>query len=207
MLASDIERPSFTDGQYLDAADLTAAVEYAQVQQARHALGGHTWGVAAGLDLRETAAPGGTVDIHVLPGYAWDGYGRPIVVLSPYRIPEEKFGSFIFDPAIDSTGKGRLIPIWLGYCERPAIGNVYDRCAGTSAAGRVRETFRIEVGELSAGERISGINVAGRTLSEPSTALRQFDPDARLLFDESIPHQEYRSVSARSRWLIPIGFV
>jgi hypothetical protein len=28
-----------------------------------------------------------------------------------------------------------------------------------------------------------------------------------LIYDESVPHQEYSSVSARARWLIPIGFV
>jgi hypothetical protein len=206
MALSQTERPAYCEEQYLNAADLTAAVDYARIQQARHALGGHTWGIAMGLDLRETPEFGGTVSVHVLPGYAWDGYGRPIVVLSPYRIPEEKFASFIFDPAIDSTG--RLVPIWLAYYESSSAANAgFDRCAGATSYSRIQETFRIEVGEMNAAERISGINVAGRSLSDPKTVLREFDPGAPLIYDQSVPHQEYSTVSVRARWLIPIGFV
>src|SRR5438270_11802217 len=117
MARSQTERPKFFEEQYLGAADLAAAVDYGRLQHARHALGGHTWGIAIGLQLKETPQPGGAVTVHVLPGYAWDGYGRPIVVLSPYRIPEDKFSAIKFDPSIDTDGKGRLIPVWLRYDE------------------------------------------------------------------------------------------
>jgi hypothetical protein len=117
MAANQTQRPKFYEEQYLGAADLTAAVDYGRIQNARHALGGHTWGIAMGLTLKELPQPGGAVSVHLLPGYAWDGYGRPIVVLSPYRIPEEKFSGIKFDPAIDSSGEGRLIAVWLRYDE------------------------------------------------------------------------------------------
>ncbi len=246
MPLSQTERPAYYEDQYLDAADLTAAVDYARIQHARHLLGGHTWGIGMGLDLRETLEPGGRVSIRVLPGYAWDGYGRPIVVSSPYRIPEEQFASFT---QIDPAGKGLLVPIWLAYYESSSGRDAFfDQCArdvsySTNASylsnasylgrasylgnasysnsaclsnasslsnapyARVRETFRVEVGEMSAGEFTSGINIAGRSLIDPRTALREFDPSAPLIYDQTVPHQEYSSVSTRARWLIPIGFV
>ena len=89
MPANQTQRPKFFEEQYLGAADLTAVVDYGRTQQARHALGAHTWGIAIGLTLKETPQAGGAVTVHLLPGYGWDGYGRPIVVLSPYQIPEE----------------------------------------------------------------------------------------------------------------------
>ena len=44
MPANQTQRPKFFEEQYLGAADLTAAVDYARIQQARHVLGAHTWG-------------------------------------------------------------------------------------------------------------------------------------------------------------------
>ena len=45
--------PRFYEGQYLAAADLTAAVDYTRTQRARMLLGAHRWGIALGLDLME----------------------------------------------------------------------------------------------------------------------------------------------------------
>lgn len=209
MAISQGERPVYFEEQYLEAADLTAAVDYARDQHARHALGGHTWGIATGLNLSEIPAAGGRVDVHLLPGYAWDGYGRQIVVLSPYRIPEEKFAEFIFDPTIDSSGKGRLIPIWLAYYESssPAANAGLDRCVSSLTSSRITEAYRIEVGDKTLTEISSGIHIAGRLLSDPRTALQQFDFSASLIYDESIPHQDLSELSLRARWLVPIGFV
>jgi len=206
MAPSQTERPTFFDEQYLGSEDLTAAVDYARTQQARHALGGHTWGIATGLDLKETPEPGGGISVHVLPGYAWDGYGRPIVVLSPYRIPEEKFNAIPVGTS-DADGQGRPIPVWLSYDESSAPANVYDRCDGSGRASRIQESFRVEVGEMSATDRTSGINVAGRSVPDAKFALREFDANAPLVYDQSIPHQDLSGLRPRARWLIPLGFV
>lgn len=209
MADSQTQRPKFYEEQYLGAADLTAAVDYGRTQQARHALGAHTWGIAIGLQLAETPQPGGTVSVHLLPGYAWDGYGRPIFVLSPYKIPEEKFSQFKFDPSIDTTGKGRLIQIWLRYDERttqnPRPG--FEVCGTNDQRSRIEETFIVEIGEINAGDRSSGITVGARLLNDPKTALRSFDPAAPLVYDESIPQQTFPDSQTRARWLIPIGYV
>ena len=209
MAGSQTERPKFVEEQYLGADDLTSAVDYSRLQQARHALGAHTWGIAVGLQLSETPLPGGGVNVHILPGYAWDGYGRPIVVLSPYRIPEASFATFAFDPAVDSDGKGRLIPIWLRYEERIASGtNVPVACCDVSYQGsRIQETFAIQVGDVSGIGLTSGVTLAGRFVSDPRTSFRQFDPTAALLSDQSIPHQNFPEASSRATWLVPVGFV
>jgi hypothetical protein len=209
MAVSQTQRPKFYEEQFLGASDLTAAVDYGRTQLARHSLGGHTWGITIGLQLAETPQPGGTVSVHLLPGYAWDGYGRPIVVLSPYRIPEEKFGQFKFDPAIDTTGKGRLIAVWLRYDERstqnPRPG--FEVCGTEDQRSRIEETFIVEIGDMNAADRTSGVTIASRLMSDPKTALQAFDPTAPVVYDESIPHQSLPDPTARARWLIPIGFV
>jgi hypothetical protein len=46
---NQIDRPRFFEGQYLGAADLAACVDYTRIRSARHELGAHVWGIAAGL--------------------------------------------------------------------------------------------------------------------------------------------------------------
>jgi len=210
MPANQTQRPKFFEEQYLGAADLTAAVDYGRVQQARHVLGAHTWGIAIGLTLKETPQAGGAVSVHLLPGYAWDGYGRPIVVLSPYKIPEEKFSAIKFDPSIDTDGKGRLIPIWLCYDETatqsPRPG--FELCDVVDQLSRIQETFRIEIGDQpSPADRYSGVNVAAKNVTDAKTSLQVFDSTAPLVYDESIPQQNFPEPQNRARWLIPIGYV
>src|SRR5262249_24014324 len=99
MPITNTARPQFYEEQYLGAEDLNAAVEYGRQQQARHALGAHCWGIAMGLELVEKPAPGGgQLEVFVQPGYAWDGYGRPIVLLSPAKLPPELFSSLTHEP-------------------------------------------------------------------------------------------------------------
>jgi hypothetical protein len=210
MPANQTQRPKFFEEQYLGAADLTAVVDYGRVQQARHALGAHTWGIAIGLTLKETPQAGGAVTVHLLPGYAWDGYGRPIVVLSPYRIPEERFSAIKFDPSIDTDGKGRLIPVWLCYDETgtqsPRPG--FEVCDVADQLARIQESFRIDIGDQpSPADRYSGVNVAAKDITDAKTALQAFDTKAPLVYDESIPQQNLPDLQNRARWLIPIGYV
>ena len=212
MSTDQTQRPKFYEEQYLGAADLTAAVEYGRIQEARHALGGHTWGIAMGLQLKETPQPGGAVSVHLLPGYAWDGYGRPIVVLSPYKIPEEKFSAIKFDPSIDVGAglKGRLIRLWLRYDElatrNPPPG--FEVCGDVDQRSRIQETFRIEIGEQNGTTDLySGITIAAKSLDDAKKALQVFDPAAPLVYDEAVPHQTFPEPAVRSRWLIPIGYV
>src|SRR5438128_2585722 len=108
-------RPRYSEGQYLGADDLTAGVVWNLARDERHVLGGHTWGIATGLQLQEVPTPGGTgVDMYVRPGYAWDGFGRPVVVLAPYKIPPELFQSYTYNVAFPN---GQLVDVWLQYNE------------------------------------------------------------------------------------------
>ena len=209
MAPNQTQRPKFVEEQYLGAEDLTAAVDYARTQQARLALGAHTWGIATGLQLRETPLPSGSVSVYLLPGYAWDGYGRPIVVLSPYRIPEEQFAQFTVDSPGDSEGKGILVPIWLRYAEKEAAysNTVSAFCDVYNRTSRIQETFAVEIGARNENELTSGVKLAGKVLTNPKAFLQEFDSASALVYDESIPHQDFSDLSAKARWLIPVGFV
>ncbi|HEY3127848.1 MAG TPA: tail fiber domain-containing protein [Acidobacteriota bacterium] len=212
MPANQNQRPKFYEEQYLGAADLTAAVDYGRLQNARHALGAHTWGIAAGLQLKETVLPGGAVDVYVMPGCAWDGFGRLILVLVPYKIPADYFGSYVFTPGTDNgIPAGRLIKVWLRYHEsatqpaRPGFGV----CGAEDQRSRVQETFRLEIGERPGhGDRHSRISVAGN-LVDAQDAQQKLDPQTPpvAIFDESIPYQEFPDEGEQTRWLIPLGVV
>src|SRR5690606_9169355 len=112
-MASRLERPSFFEGQFLGAADLAALVTYARDLGREHALAAHTWGIATGLELVEIPSEEpGAVDLFVMPGFAWDGYGRAIVVLSPAQVPLEKFNGL-------PSGNQQ---VWIRYDETPFRG-------------------------------------------------------------------------------------
>lgn len=197
-----VERPQFFEGQYLGAKDLSAAVDYGREQRARHALGAHTWGIAAGLQLitQESPAGGGQVEMYIQPGYAWDGYGRAVAVLSPYRIPEALF-------ATQSSGS---IKVWLRYDEVEAQADPFGngQCNGTDQYRRVEETFILEIGEKSAiVDRQDGISLAGLDVNDAREALIQFEDNAPLICDASIPFQALPTLDENPRWLIPLGVV
>jgi hypothetical protein len=208
MPAAQDQRPRYYEGQYLSASDLSAAVTYAQVHEARLLLGPHTWGIATGLQIEEvpTAEGGDARNVFVLPGYAWDGFGRTTVVLAPYKVPTDLFQSYLYDSA---NPDGLLIDLWLQYDEtgiREAKRG-FDLCAAGDLSSRVLETFRLVIGryEREASLRDT-ITVAGRSI-DANDAFRAFVPTAALLSDGSVPFQAFPEDDARARWLIPLGCV
>lgn len=212
MTTIQAQRPHFFEGQYLGAADLEAAVEYARLQQARHDLGAHTWGIAAGLQLKEQSLANGQLDLYILPGYAWDGFGRPIVVLAPYKLPAELFQGFVFEPGVDDIEPGgRLVEVWLRYDETqtqsPRRG--FEICDPDAPFARVQESFRLEIGRRqNLADRQDRIAVGGYSLYAQES-LQHFDPQApaQTLVDESVAFQQLPAVGERRRWLIPLGIV
>src|SRR6266849_4259590 len=154
MAIDQAQRPQFFEGQYLGAEDLMATVEYSRLLEQRHALGAHTWGIAIGLTLVETPTPDGShaVTVSISPGYAWDGFGRPIVVLAPYQVPADLFMSIVYDGSKDAGPlPGRTYPVWLKYSETaiqpPAAG--FSNCGATGQDSRVLETFQLIVGDMN----------------------------------------------------------
>jgi hypothetical protein len=202
-------RPRYYEGQYLDAADLQAAVDYTRTQRARTLLGAHRWGIAIGMDLAEVAGPQGTIDVVVTPGYGWDGFGRPIVVAEPTKLPVGLFGSF---DAMLLPG-GAVPPpfpveVWIRYDERlaqpPRPG--FETCDTSGSFARVLEGFALEVGSRNdVAARRDPVEVAGRTM-DGSRALTTFDAAAPLVVDASIPHQVLPD-DVPEHWLLPLGVV
>jgi cytoskeletal protein CcmA (bactofilin family) len=206
------QRPTFYQGQYLGPEDLTAAVEYGRIQHARHSLGAHSWGIAIGLQLLETPSPVGNnqVDVFLEPGYAWDGFGRPCVVLAAYRVRTELFQNIVFDPVIDGGNPpGRLVKVWLSYRESatqpPQAG--FEVCDVADQNSRIQETFQLEVGERpNISDQRDPVSIAGRQV-DALEGLKKFDPDAPNVYDLSIPHQSLPEDDASALWLIPVGYV
>lgn len=196
MATARSERPRYFEGQYIGAADLMAAVDYSRELAREAALAGQTWGICVGLDLVETANAEGGFDYFVLPGFAFDGYGRPIVVLAPAPVPASLFAGM-------ASGNQR---VWIRYDERQTRGlrPGWESCGSSDAYSRVRESFAIEAGPMSTLiERQSGVDIAGETVADARLAQIEIDPDAALLCDASIPYQTFQADTAR--WLVPLG--
>lgn len=204
------DRPRFYEGQYLQAADLMAAVDYTASQRARMLLGAHTWGIALGLDLLEVKGPNSSLDVVVQPGYAWDGFGRPIVVPEPAKLPVARFAAF---DALFVTGQQPppplVVEVWIRYDEAMGQGPRpgFETCAPGLAFSRVVERFSIEVGpHADLASRRDPIEIAGRTM-DAAQALVTFDASAHVLTDASVPHQTLPEEGERALWLLPLGVV
>jgi hypothetical protein len=211
MTIDQTQRPRFFEGQYLGSQDLTDALEYARLQAARHCLGGHTWGIAEGLDLREVPSIGEATKVSMVidPGYAWDGYGRPIVVLEPYKIPEALFDSIKYDAVQDADGKGRMTEIWLRYYEagtkKPASG--FEVCDTANTYRRIQESFVVSIGcKLAHTDDHDPVTVGGKS-GDALKALKLFNSKAPAIYDESIPQQTFPEEGERAYWFVPIGYV
>src|SRR5215469_5514862 len=202
------QKPRFFEGQYLSADDLSGVMEVAAVAEARHAIGAHTWGIAMGFDLLEkpvgsTPSP---VNVIMQPGYAWDGFGRPIVSLAPYQIPAERFAAYTYNAAIDEPN-GRLVEIWLGYREvafSPAPWG-FAPCDSDSNS-RVQETFEIYIGQRDTPDLQHDPVVLAGYSGDAQTILQKLNSAAPAIFDDSIPQQTLPT-DPLAMWLLPVGYV
>ncbi len=203
MSLTQTDRPQFYQGQFLGPDELAASVEYGRLQRARHILGGHTWGIAIGLDLIEIPVPGDDeqVDVYIQPGYAWDGFGRPIVLFTPQKLPLELLKD-------EPSG---LVKIWIRYTELPT-GTVkpgFENCLNEGFS-RIRESFLIEIGNLAHSDQHDEIILAEQSVDAMET-FRFFDADDPadnpLLCDESVPFQTFPKDNIATCWRIPLGFV
>ncbi|HEX4453350.1 MAG TPA: hypothetical protein VH143_20905 [Kofleriaceae bacterium] len=195
------QRPSFFEGEVLGAADLQQLVVYLRDQSQRHLLGGHTWGIVAGLQLLEQTAPSGGIDVYLLPGCAVDGYGRGVVVADPLRLDITAFNG-------QPTGP---VQVWIRYDqgETNAVQPGFQTCCpDTNAYTRVAESYAIEVGNLSLASQQAGISVGGEPVADARTAPQVFDTSAPVVCDASVPYQDLPLADdTKSYWLIPLGEV
>lgn len=193
-----IERPQYTQGQTLGAADFRAEQLYHRNGRRRHLLGPHTWGIVLGLDLVEQPNPADptVVDIMLRPGLATDGYGRELMVDSALRLDPGAFSAF-YDLAHRA--------VYLAYDEVTSghDTNRYDDCL-PGRQTRVTEGYRIVVDP--APPTHDDIDIAG----QPGVVV----PDGGSLpagavsipDDESIPYQTLPGTPS-TRWLVRLGDV
>ena len=197
-MATRFDRPSFFEGQYLGSADMEAMVAYSRTLAREHSLAAHSWGIVTGLELVELASEdgSGSVDLFVLPGFAWDGYGRPVVLLTPAQVPLELFSGL-------PSGNQQ---VWIRYDEKPFRGlrEGFETCGIDEAFARIRESYAIEVGAFArVTDRQGGISYAGQPVEDARLAARSLTETAPLMCDASVPHQAFPPETAR--WLIPLG--
>lgn len=193
-------RPQFFDGQYVGADDLEAIGAYGDARLREHLLGGHTWGIAAGLDIVEKPRPDGAVDAWVQPGYGWDGYGRVMTVRSPVPVAPD---------ALKGFPSGAWF-VWLAYREtgQNAARAAYGLCEGLDLYLRVMESCELRItGDLRLDERVGGVAFGGATRPDPRLVRRVFDPAGPFLCDGSVPEQGAPPGGAKAVWLLPLGLV
>jgi len=189
------ERPTYTTGQYIGAADLNATVDYNRDEVERLALSGRTWGIATGLGLIERTSPAGDVQMFIEPGIAWDGYGRPVVVLAPASVTPDLFARL---PSGTQT-------LWLRYnsAGAHAVAPGFQTCGAGDPFTRISETYAIEAGNKLLSEQTDGVVIGGANVADPRDMLVAVDQNAAVMLDGSAAHQAFPGDTAP--WLIPIG--
>jgi hypothetical protein len=207
------QRPRFYEQQYLGARDIEAVVEYGRRARARHELGAHTWGISAGMTLLARENASGTQDVFLEPGTAWDGFGRPIVVLAPQPLPVAAFSHLRPDGSRDGP-EGRQVKVWVRYREGPA-GEVppgFRVCDLDSQYTRVAEQIEFVASDeaapstafLRASVQVGGISADARDIL---AAVRGAGAAPEPIEDTSIPYQGFPDPWGEPRWLVPLGVV
>jgi hypothetical protein len=140
MSSTSVTRPIFYEGQILASADLTATVDYARQQMARHECFAHIPGVVSGCALTFDAASG---NVTVGSGMVTDGTGREIVVPSPYPL----------DPStLSATAEnGVWYPVFIVGVDQaaPPSSNLTGACAATQST-RTQEYYQFQIGPAGA---------------------------------------------------------
>ena len=194
------ERPHFFEGQYLGADDLEILLGYLRDQEARHLLGPHTVGIFAGIDLANRVDAAGATEYFLTPGIAIDGYGRPIVVLAPFKL----------DASLFAQQPSGLVNVWIRYDEASAGGvrKGFEVCDATDAYARVEESFAVETGlRNTIAQREAGVTVADVSFTDAREALGNYLPGRPIACDQAVPAQLFPQPDDPDLWLIPVGRV
>jgi len=151
-MADRIVRPVFYEGQVLGAADLSASVEHARGQSARHNRYLHLWGIADGLELtgreNKTASDEKYQVVTLSAGMAIDGTGREIVVPEPQTLSEDDFSQLQLTGGISNDAlKTTWFPVFLrgGDSAAPLSPVMAGSCNGSGPVRKV-EDFEITFG-------------------------------------------------------------
>jgi hypothetical protein len=191
------QRPTFTNGQYIGADDLNAAVDYASDKTERLSLSGRTWGIGTGLALVEIADATGAIQMYIEPGIAWDGYGRAIVVISPAPVTADLFAGL-------PSGNQK---VWLRYraLDTQMVATGFQTCGAGDPVTRIADMFAIVATAPTVLQQNDGVVLNGVAVPDPRNMLIAFDAAAAVVLDGSAPHQLFPDASAE--WLVPVGIV
>lgn len=186
-MSDDIKRLNFYEGQYLGFKDLRDEQRYHIEMRRRHNIAHHSWGIVTGLDLevKETFKGSGQLEAFVMPGFAVDGFGREIILLRPHKLGKKCF--------LDKN-EG-FLKVWIAYEEKEDVqtDKCFNRCVEDENFSRVKESFRIFVGEPE--EKHDSVVVSGEVKTPPE-----------IPYDESVPYQDLPE-SEDGRWLVCLGEV
>lgn len=194
------ERPRFFEGQFLGADDLESFLTYAREHVARHQLGAHTWGVIAGLELVAGTSATGDPEYFLAPGVAVDGYGRLLVLSTPFKLTTDLF-------AAQPSGS---VDVWVRHEDTPYDGSRpgFQTCDCSDEFSRVAESLVVEVGPRgSIAARQSGIVVGEDGFTDAREALGHHLPGQPIACDGSVAAQIFPAEDDPDLWLIPVGQV
>jgi hypothetical protein len=143
------QRPVFSDGAVLGAADLTALGQLDRDRDGRHARHLHTPGVASGLQLTETPGPVPPgIEVTLQPGYAVDGTGRELIVAAAVPVSADSFVAEITQPITQENSSTTVwYPVFIrGLDASVAATNGQLGCQGSAAPTRIEEDVELEFG-------------------------------------------------------------
>jgi hypothetical protein len=169
-----VDRPTFAEGQLLSASELELVVDYARDALEAHDRYAHTSGVVEGLVLatQPAAAGAGTpVAIVVTPGFAVDGQGRQIEIVTQMTLPSDSIAGLPSNP----------YPAFVWTTDNPLVPTAAaDPCR--TVVERTRETVHVGVfadAATATAQAPSAVclgNVAWDTVQQSFVPLNDSDP-------------------------------
>jgi len=146
MSSTNVTRPIFYEGQILASADLTATVDYARQQMARHECFVHIPGIITGLSLQpqsktDSASKKTYVTVSVAPGIVADSTGRQTVVSSAIPLDPNQLLQQVNPQA------GVFYPVFLECLDQqaPASSSLTGACNAAQST-RMQEASQITYG-------------------------------------------------------------
>ena len=153
-----------------------------------------------GLELEETTSPAGDLEIYVLPGFAWDGYGRQLTLLCAKKLTPADFEASLRGWWKSGSPTARAIREVCGAASRSATPSTPMRASTStpwswSARDRRSRTVRTASPSVARACRIRARPSTSSTTKPASSATARF------------PHQSFPADDEDPIWLVPLGKV
>ncbi len=145
-MAQFATRPSFAEGQFLAAADLSLLADNPRAAGQRHARFVHRWGIVSGLTLstEDASDAGGNAfkKVSLEPGMAIDGEGRELLVTQKQLLDPSQLRRAIGNSIAEDQRYPVFVAAQVQQSSAAAGSGTVGPCSGQHAPPKIEETVQ-----------------------------------------------------------------